>query len=136
LVFHMHPLHRQKHSSTIFLTRLICLLSSSLEIWGGSHIVCETAFYNFDSLSVLAMDYFQEVVTSYLEALGKFFFYHYPIFFVILQVVRRCRVPNLYLEPCIYTLQLSSFYQWVKLQILWCLKRMPRIWISWHCANE
>jgi hypothetical protein len=63
-------------------------------------------------------------------------FYHYPIYLVILQMVIRCPIPNLCLEFYIYTLQLSSIYWRVIVQIPRCSTKVLGIWISWHCGNE
>ncbi len=43
------------------------------EIQASSHTTYEIMFYNFDLSSVLAIDYFQEVVVSCLKTLGKTF---------------------------------------------------------------
>ncbi len=52
----MHHLQRQKCSLATFITRLIQLFCSRVEIQGGCHTIGETTFYNFDLLNVLAMD--------------------------------------------------------------------------------
>ncbi len=45
---------------------MIQLFCSQPKIQGSNRIVGETTLYNFDSLSVLAMDCHSEVVTSFL----------------------------------------------------------------------
>jgi hypothetical protein len=54
----------------------------------------------------------------------KLFFYHYPIYLVILQVVRICPIPNHYLELYIYSFELFCFYKLVQFQISWHLAKM------------
>jgi hypothetical protein len=56
-----------------FHSKIDSFILPYLEIRTGSHTSYETAFYNFDSLGVLAMDCFQEVVASCFETLSKTF---------------------------------------------------------------
>jgi len=62
-----------KHSLAIFVAKLIRLFSCQPEIQASGHTTYEIMFYNFDLSSVLAIDYFQEVVVSSLKTLGKTF---------------------------------------------------------------
>jgi hypothetical protein len=47
-------------------------------------------------------------LSQVIQKLQTKHFYHCPIYFVILQVVIRCLIPNLYMEFYIYTFQLYS----------------------------
>jgi hypothetical protein len=53
----MHHFQRWKCSLATFVTTLIQLFCNQPEIQGGSQIAYETTFYNFDSSSLLAMDF-------------------------------------------------------------------------------